>query len=116
MNKRAIGQKGEEIACELLIKKGYHIVERNYRCPIGEIDIIAYNRNTLVFIEVKYRTSRKYGYPAESVDIRKQKRIIKTAQYYLIEKKLLDCTCRFDVVEVENINNEIKINIIENAF
>ena len=83
MNKRQIGSVYELKASDYLTKKGYQIIERNYRCRIGEIDIIAIERDCLCFIEVKYRKNEKTGDPLEAVDKRKQQKIIRTAQYYL---------------------------------
>ena len=84
MNKRQIGSVYELKASDYLTKKGYQIIERNYRCRIGEIDIIAIERDCLCFIEVKYRKNEKTGDPLEAVDKRKQQKIIRTAQYYLL--------------------------------
>ena len=80
---RAKGQLGEDAAVKYLLKKGFKIAERNYRTPTGEVDIVAMDGETLVFIEVKARKGEQFGSPAQSVNIQKQKRIIKAALYYL---------------------------------
>lgn len=112
--KRKIGDKGEEIISNFLIKKDYKILDRNYRKPYGEIDIIAFKDNIVCFVEVKARKSIKYGYPREAVNFYKQQRIIKVSQTYLMENKLNNYIIRFDVAEV--FTESRKINYIENAF
>lgn len=92
-----IGFYGERLAGEYLSEQGYVIVERNYRCRYGEIDLIAYDGAELVFIEVKTRRSLYYGTLAESIDKRKQKKIYFLADFYLQRQKLKPL-CRFDVV------------------
>lgn len=100
MNKRAAGASGEAAACEALTKAGLTILERNYRRPTGEIDIIAKDRRTVAFIEVKTRSSLRFGRPAEAVDKAKQLHILRTAMIYLAERNLENAPVRFDVVEV----------------
>ena len=112
--KRKIGDKGEEIISNFLIKKDYKILDRNYRKTYGEIDIIALKDNIVCFVEVKARKSVKYGYPREAVNFYKQQRIIKASQSYLMENKLNNYIIRFDVAEV--FTESRKINYIENAF
>ena len=100
MNKRAAGNSGETAACEALTRAGLTILERNFRRPTGEIDIIAKEKRTIAFIEVKTRSSLRFGRPAEAVDKAKQLHILRTAMLYLAEKGLDDVPVRFDVVEV----------------
>ncbi len=100
MNTKALGRWGEERASEYLSHKGLNVLERNYRCPVGEIDIIAQQDDALVFIEVKTRRSLDFGLPAESVTFKKQMKYFKIAQYYMKEKGIKDLNCRFDVIEV----------------
>lgn len=100
MNKRAAGASGESAACEALTRAGLTIIERNYRRATGEIDIIAKEKRTIAFIEVKTRSSLRFGRPAEAVDKAKQLHILRTAMIYLAEKGLEDAPVRFDVVEV----------------
>ncbi len=116
-SRQNLGQNGEDIAAEFLCKNGYSILTRNYRCPLGEIDIIAKIREVLVFIEVKTRMSEAYGSPAAAVTHRKQRQISNTAQYYLAERKLFDAPARFDVVSIIIRSAQgTLIEIIPNAF
>lgn len=112
-----LGHDGEEIANEFLIKSGYSILTRNYRCKIGEIDIIARDGEFLVFIEVKTRTGSACGSPAAAVTFRKQRQISKAAQWYLAENGLFDTPARFDVVAIL-IGNGGKhlVELIPDAF
>ena|SRR5450759_2005345 len=110
------GKEGEKIAAAYLKKNGYRIIEINFRCPIGEIDIVAKEKNDLVFVEVKTRKSIELGYPEQAVGIRKQKKMSQLALWYLQKRKIADTNARFDVVAVTLIpeNNEVKL--IKNAF
>lgn len=102
MSTHSLGSNAEYTAAEFLRREGYDILERNYRCRQGEIDLIAREGVYLVFIEVKYRKDRCSGSPEEAVDWRKQRRICRTAAHYMIKHQLYDiCPCRFDVVAVE---------------
>ncbi|MBI4712169.1 MAG: YraN family protein [Planctomycetes bacterium] len=101
MQKKTVGSLGEDAAIKYLKKQGYRIVERNFRCNFGEIDIIAYRKEVLSFIEVKTRTSAGFGMPEESITPAKQKRMLRLAKYYLYKKKVIDkIDCRFDAVTV----------------
>lgn len=111
-NKRQIGAGYERKAGDYLEKQGYQILEYNYRCRKGEIDIIAREGEYLVFCEVKYRRSPESGDPSEAVDMRKQRRISGGAVCYLTEKGLADVPCRFDVISI--LKEEI--TLIRNAF
>ncbi len=116
-NNKVLGAFGEGVACEYLMECGYRVLERNFTCKVGEIDIIALQKDTIVFIEVKTRSSEKYGLPSEAVSAVKQKKIVKTALYYLQGNKLLDYMCRFDVIEVLfDEENKYQINLIKDAF
>ncbi|NTW57420.1 MAG: YraN family protein [Chlorobiaceae bacterium] len=99
-NPHALGPLGENAAAEYLRKKGYRILERNYRFRRNEIDIIARDRGTLCFIEVKTRTTPEKGDPLEAVDVRKQMEIIKAAKAYLAASGNMERECRFDVIAV----------------
>lgn len=113
MNKRQTGSSYEDMAAAYLIEHGYEIIERNYRDRSGEIDIIARDESYLVFIEVKYRSDTKKGYPAESVGPGKQRHIRNTARYYLFSHHYGEGQpCRFDVVSI--LGQEIEL--IRNAF
>ncbi len=114
MNKRSVGGYYENIAAEYLKKEGYSIVCMNYRCKIGEIDIVAIDNGCLVFCEVKYRSSEKFGSPFEAVNIQKQMKISKTAMHYCMCHNLGENgKYRFDVIGVYGTG---KIEHIENAF
>lgn len=113
MNKRKIGAAYENLAAVYLEKQGYEILERNYRCRSGEIDLIAREKETLVFVEVKYRSSLREGDPLEAVNRKKQRIISRVARYYLlVHPEYLDISCRFDVVGVL----EGEIRLLRNAF
>lgn len=118
LNRRQrLGKSGEETVAEYLKKKGYTIVVINYRCKVGEIDIIAKDNSVLVFVEVKTRSNLNYGAPAEAVTPRKQRQICRAAQWYLTDKKLLDVPARFDVISVLGIDPaNYQIIHIDNAF
>ncbi len=100
-NKRAVGSRYEEETAAFLQKNGYRILEKNFRDRRGEIDLIAKDGRTLVFVEVKYRKNARNGYPEEAVDTRKQKKICETAAYYVYKNRIPEYTpMRFDVVAV----------------
>ena len=111
MNNREVGSQGEDNAL-VFLKKEYKILEKNYTSKYGEIDIIAMDKKTIVFIEVKYRKDLKKGRPCEAVDYYKQKKIIRTAVNYIQKKKLVNINARFDIIEIVGE----KISIIKNAF
>ena len=116
-NKRRTGSKGEEIACDFLTKLGYKILERNYQFGHGEIDIIAKDCDTLVFVEVKYRKSLEYGQPEYAVTINKQRQVRKTADAYLYSKNISDTSCRVDVIAILHFPNSLpQINHYKDAF
>ena len=112
VNPKILGNKGENMALKYLKSKGYKIIEQNFTCMLGEIDIMARHDGFLVFVEVKTRTSNMFGRPAEAVDYRKQEKIRKIALYYQRVKGLFSEPVRFDVVEV--LGDEI--NLIDGAF
>ena len=99
MNTRAVGTEYEEKACNYLVRCGFRILERNYRCRIGEIDIIARDGEYLVFVEVKYRLSKAQGGAAYTIPVSKQRTIARVAQWYMKTKGIsLQTYCRFDAV------------------
>ncbi len=109
-----IGNMGEQEATEYLVKNGYKILDKNFKCSIGEIDIIALDKNKeIVFIEVKTRNNLFYGYPAESVTNKKLQHIYNTAKYYLHIRNLEDSLVRIDAIEVYIKQNSYKINHIK---
>ena len=111
------GRKGERIACRFLMRQGYDILTRRYSNRSGEIDIIAFDKQTLVFVEVKTRSSRQYGEPWEFVDRKKQYRIQQTAERFIAEHDMNRFTYRFDIVSIL-IPPESKeeIRLFRNAF
>ena len=112
MNTKILGTKGEVLAKDFLKKKGYKIIEVSFSNQIGEIDIIAKQGETIVFVEVKTRSSNKFGFPSEAVGFHKQNKIRSVALSYLKSTKNLETQARFDVIEV----SENEIRHIENAF
>lgn len=112
-----LGKTGEDYAAVFLQQLGLHIVARNYHSRYGEVDIIAADTNCIIFVEVKTRTVGGLGTPAEAVTVRKQQRVIKTAEHYL---RLCPCNLqpRFDVLEVlvEKDTTILSCNHLENAF
>lgn len=111
-NKKAVGKAYEDLATAYLINKGYKILARNYRCKVGEIDIIASDKDFLVFIEVKYRKNSAFGSPAEAVNYYKQQRILRAAKWYLSAHYHSEINCRFDVIEIL----DKKLSHVEAAF
>lgn len=113
-----LGRFGEEKAAERLASTGYRILARNYRCRLGELDLVAQRDRYIVFVEVKLRKNAAYGTAAEFVTAAKQRKVLLTAQYYL-QQHPSALQPRFDVVEVyapAGTEGEIRINHIENAF
>ncbi|MHB8769489.1 MAG: YraN family protein [Syntrophales bacterium] len=110
------GKRGEELAAAYLVEAGFRIVERNYRCRFGEIDIVAEEGETLVFVEVKSRRSAAYGGPLLAVDARKQGKISRISLHYLAERNLGHRPARFDVVAVMLLPAGQRIELIRNAF
>jgi putative endonuclease len=110
------GKEGEKIAAAFLKKNGYRIMEINFRCPIGEIDIVAKEKDYLVFVEVKTRKSMELGYPEQAVGIRKQKKMSQLALWYMQKRKIADTNARFDVVAVTLIPEKNEVKLIKNAF
>jgi putative endonuclease len=110
-NHLKVGFIGEQRAVKMLKKAGYTIVERNFKCPFGEVDIIAKKDDVVAFVEVKARSSIEYGTPSQAVDFRRQKRYLNCAKFYF-SGRAVDYVVRFDVVEVY----KKEVNHIENAF
>lgn len=112
-SRKNIGAAGEREASRFLQKKGYKIVSNNYRSRFGEIDIIAKDKGTTVFIEVKTRSSSEFGSPADSVNYYKLRKLIKTSQFYVSRFNISDY--RFDVIEVCLQEGEFYVNHLENV-
>lgn len=117
MKRRDIGMYGERIACEFLGKNGYDIVETNYRCASGEIDIVARQEDTLIFVEVRTKKSWQYGSPEESITEIKKDRLRAVAESYGQEHDNIPESWRIDFMGIElDGNNRVKrIQLIENA-
>lgn len=115
MDKRANGRIGEDTACAYLKEKGYEILKRNYYTRYGEIDIIAKDNDALVFVEVKQRSSKRYGTGAQAVTSKKMDKIRICARLYLQENELHDQEVRFDVIDILS-GLDIRINHIIAAF
>ena len=126
INTKKLGAQIEDLVCNYLQKQKLKLITRNYRCRLGEIDLIMHDQATLVFIEVRYRQHSNFGSSLESVDLIKQKKIIKTAEYYLLSQQLFEkIACRFDVVAVKSMPEKLsniskldsaQVEWIKNAF
>jgi putative endonuclease len=106
------GRRGEDRVAALLARSGYRIVDRNYRCKLGEIDLVAVDGDTLVFVEVRTRTSGERGTALETVRGKKQQRIARVAQHYLAYRRPTQQSCRFDVVGITGDD----VVIVRDAF
>lgn len=118
ISNKDIGNYGETLSCRYLTAKGYKILERNFRNRLGEIDIICIFKNILVFVEVKSRYTKNYGYPLEAVNYKKQRNIIRLAESYIKFKKLYNLNIRFDVIEIffNSENDKFSVNHLPDAF
>ena len=112
----ALGRFGEDLARERLKDCGYRILTTNYRCPFGEIDVIARDGDVLVFVEIKTRKNKSLGLVKETVNIRKQRQVSKVALAYMKSHNLWGSKARFDVVAVGLLDGKKEIEIIKNAF
>lgn len=115
-NRQKIGKEGETLAVEYLESKGYKIIERNYRTRHGEIDIIAADRDIMVFVEVKTRNTKTYGDPKQAVTYHKQKKISQLASLYLKQLNTKNQRARFDVISVKYYHKQPEIEHLSNAF
>lgn len=110
--RRQVGLAGEEAARLYLEKQGYKVIERNYRCPLGELDLIALDERTTVIIEIRAKTGLSYGSPEESITADKGRRLLRLAQYYLKSKSKTDAPSRIDLVAVMLNNNDLTVKSI----
>ena len=119
MNKRYIGTIGEYISCEYLKDHDYDIVDRNFYCREGEIDIVAIDKNRrpeeYCFIEVKLRSSDKYGWPASAITEIKKKHLLNASKYYIYKKRVINKIIRYDVIEVYKKQEKYIINHLKNC-
>jgi len=115
-DRRQLGAAGEHAAERFLRARGYTIVERNYRCALGEIDLIALDGRTVVFIEVKARRDADPEAPFDAVDARKQRRIVRAAEHYAVARRLDGREMRFDVVGVQSSGDALACVLLRDAF
>jgi len=111
-----LGRLGENLACAELERRGYAILARRYRHAGAEIDIVARDGATLVFVEVKAREGREFGDGAEAVTRRKRRRLAMAAMNYLVRHQKGECPCRFDVVSIQLDEGQPRIEVFQNAF
>lgn len=111
-----LGERGERAAAEHLLREGYEILHRNYRFGRGEIDLIARKGGTVVFVEVKARSSESYGAPEEAVTPGKVRRIRRIASAWMAVRRLSECDCRFDVIAVESSGGTLTVRHTEDIF
>lgn len=111
-----LGNHAENLALKYLIDHGLKSVTRNYRCRFGEIDLIMTDAGCLVFVEVRYRRNQKFGGSLQSIDARKQTKLRRTAQNYLVHHKMNDSPCRFDILCLDGPPANPEIEWIKNAF
>jgi putative endonuclease len=114
--RQSLGRIGEDLACRELQRRGYAILARRYRRRGGELDIVARDGRTVVFVEVKARAGRAFGEAAEAVTMVKRRRIVQLALDYLTRHGGTDCACRFDVVSIHLGPDEPEIEVYQNAF
>lgn len=115
--KKTRGRKGEDLAADYLRKQGYKVIERNFRCKAGEIDLIGVKERTISFVEVKARTRTDYGMPREAVNRKKQRRLLMAAQLYLkIHPGFAAYNCSMDIIEILYTNDGAYIRHNVNAF
>jgi putative endonuclease len=112
----ALGKSGEDLAAERLESLGYRVVQRNYRCPLGEIDLVAEDGDYLVFVEIKTRQGGSTGEAKEAVTHQKQRRVTRSALYYLKSTGRTDARARFDVVAVSLQPGGAEIEVVRDAF
>lgn len=113
---KTFGSKGEDIAADFLKGKGYKILYRNYKTPLGEADIVARNGDTIIFIEVKARSTDSFGQPFEAVNFRKQEKLKRIALYYLKHNNRIESPVRFDVISILSKDGKAEVNHIKEAF
>ena len=111
-----LGKRGEELALKKVKRLGYKCIARNYRCPLGEIDLIAKDGDCLVFIEIKTRKGKTLGYAKEAVNERKKRQLTKVALAYMKSEDCVNVKSRFDVVAINMSEGKEQIEIIQNAF
>ena len=117
LDRISLGKAGEDCACRELERRGHAILARRYRSRLGEIDIVSRDGETIVFVEVKARTSNRFGEPAEAVTLHKQTRVVAIAEDYLARHRLRHARCRFDVVAISfGTNGQPVVEVFQDAF
>ena len=111
-----LGRYGEDLAYKRIKRLGYRKIIRNYRCPLGEVDLIANDGDTLVFIEIKTRRGKPTGYAKEAVNARKQRQLSKVALSYMKSNNCSDAKARFDVIAISIKDDKPEIEVVKNAF
>jgi putative endonuclease len=114
--RQRLGEIGEQMAADTLLEQGYSLLTRRFRSRFGEIDIVAKDEDTLVFVEVKARTDREFGDPADAVTVQKQRRIVRMAEEYLMLAGGPEMACRFDVVTIDLTLDPPTISLYKDAF
>jgi putative endonuclease len=114
--RQEFGKEGENIAVRELERRGYEILARRYRTRYGEIDIVAGDAGTIVFVEVKARSTGEFGTAADAVTPAKQRRLASMATDYLARNRLADRPCRFDVVAIDGTGSGIRVTVFQSAF
>ena len=116
METKSKGSIGEILAEKYLNKLGYKLLVRNFSTKVGEIDLIYKDKDTIVFVEVKARLNDRFGMPREAINYKKQQKIRRTAEFYLISNNLNDKSCRFDCVEIVGNREDFTVEHFKNAF
>jgi putative endonuclease len=116
MQRQRLGKSGEDLAADELERRGYAILARRYRTRYGEIDIVAQEGETFVFVEVKARSNDEFGTAAEALTPWKQRRLTVMATDYIVRHELADRPCRFDVVAIDDLDSSPRITVYPNAF
>ena len=111
-----VGNHAENLALKYLQIKGFRLIQCNFSCRHGEIDLVMQDSDYLVFVEVRHRKNQRFGGALASVDIRKQNKLRRAAEYYLIRHKKTDCPCRFDILCLDGDLGDPQYNWIQNAF
>lgn len=116
IERQAFGKSGEDLAADELVRRGYAILDRRYRTRHGEIDIVARDGETIVFVEVKARADARFGTAAEAVTPLKQRRLVSMATDYMVRKRLTESPCRFDVVAIDGAGESAQLTLYPHAF
>ena len=116
IQRQVLGKLGEDLAVEELERRGYAILARRYRTRHGEIDIVARDGETIVFVEVKAKETAEFGTAAEAVTVRKQRRVVSMAVDYLARNRLTGHPCRFDVVAIDGVGESAVLTVYRGAF